>query len=150
MGKKRQKLPDGTQIVIVEKKGMGGCGLIFCIVAALFIFFVVLPMGGCTAIMGALGFAVNEAAKDAQEGDESAKVENVPSDLLPGIRVFLDQHEEFGNPSGTQTISDWAQGKRQWVQFNTGRNLLFYLKGGKVVTVYEDDPELGRKKVWGE
>lgn len=67
MGKKKTVLPDGSQVVVVEKKGMGGCGLIMCIVAALFIFFVVLPMGGCSVLLAALGFAVNEGAEAVQE-----------------------------------------------------------------------------------
>lgn len=150
MGRKSKFQADGRQVIVVEKKGMGGCGLILCIVAALFIFFVVLPMGGCTAILGALGIAANEAAKQVQEETESGKAEDVPSDLLPGIRAFLNGHKEFGKPTGTTTIPDWAQGKRQRVQFDTGRDLLFYLKSGQVSTVWEDHPELGRRKVWGE
>ncbi|MBL7066434.1 MAG: hypothetical protein ISS29_01055 [Candidatus Marinimicrobia bacterium] len=71
------------------------------------------------------------------------------SDVLPGIQAFLAKHKEFGLPSRTQSVPNWAQGKRQRVQFKTGRNLLFYLKNGKVVTVYEDTKTGSRKKVWG-
>ncbi len=71
------------------------------------------------------------------------------SDLRPEISTFLGQHPEFGKPTGTQTIDDWAQGPRQKVDFDSGKNLLFYIKNGNVVTVYEDGPN-GRNKVWGE
>lgn len=70
-------------------------------------------------------------------------------EMLPGIKIFLESHSEFGRPIETQTIPDWAQGKRQRVQFSNGRNLLFYLKDGKVTTIWEDIPEEGRKKIWG-
>jgi len=70
--------------------------------------------------------------------------------LLPEISAFLQQHTEFGKPIGSQSVADWAQGSRQRVMFDTGRNLLFYTKGGKVVTVYEDQRSAGRVKVWGE
>lgn len=69
--------------------------------------------------------------------------------LLPGVRSFLRTHDDFGTPSATETIPDWAQGKRQRVRFTNGRSLLFYLKDGKVITVYQDDAEEGRTKVWG-
>ena len=46
-------------------------------------------------------------------------------------------------------MSNWEQGQRQRVQFTSGRNLLFYLKSGEVVTVYEDTRTEGRKKIWG-
>lgn len=68
--------------------------------------------------------------------------------LLPGIRTFLGSHREFCSPTKTQAVSDWAQGTRQRVQVSSGRSLLFYLKGGVVVTVYEDHPTEGRKKIW--
>lgn len=69
--------------------------------------------------------------------------------LLPGVRDFLERHSEFGKPIATQSIPDWAQGKRQRVQFSNGRNLLFYLKEGVVITVFEDSTEKGRTKIWG-
>lgn len=72
-----------------------------------------------------------------------------PSGILPGIRSFLNQNREFGSATTTQPVPDWAQGKRQRVQFTSGRNLLFYLKDGEVVTVYEDTEAEGRKKIWG-
>lgn len=69
--------------------------------------------------------------------------------MLPGVRNFLESHSEFGEPIGTQAITDWAQGKRQRVQFSSGRNLLFYLNDGVVTTVWEDSTEKGRTKIWG-
>ena len=69
-------------------------------------------------------------------------------DLLPEIRAFLRSHSEFGSPIATQPIPDWAHGKRQRVQFTTGRNLLFYLQDGRVLTVYEDFPGDGRVAIW--
>ena len=71
-----------------------------------------------------------------------------PSDVLPGIRFFLNEHKKFGSPIETQSLPDWAEGKRQRVQFTNGRNLLFYLKDSNVVTVYEDTETEGRKKIW--
>ncbi len=69
--------------------------------------------------------------------------------LLPGVRIFLNTHDEFGTPTATQAIPDWAQGKRQSVVLSNGRILLFYLQGDKVVTIYEQDGKGGREKVWG-
>ena len=79
-----------------------------------------------------------------------ANAGDVFSEVMPGIRAFLERHNEFGAPAAIQSVPDWAQGKRQRVQFKNGRNLLFYLKEGKVVSVYEDHPKEGRKKIWGE
>lgn len=70
------------------------------------------------------------------------------SDVLPGIQEFLAKHKEFGSPIRTQSVPDWAKGKRQRIQFTSGRNLLFYLQNGQVVTVYEDTRTDGRKKIW--
>jgi len=72
----------------------------------------------------------------------------IKPDVLSGIQAFLTKHKEYGSPTGTQSVPDWAKGKRQRVQFTTGRNLLFYLKDGVVVTVYEDDSRGDRKKIW--
>jgi len=72
----------------------------------------------------------------------------IKPDILSGIQAFLTKHKEYGSPTGTQSVPDWAKGKRQRVQFTTGRNLLFYLKDGVVVTVYEDDSRGDRKKIW--
>jgi len=71
-----------------------------------------------------------------------------PSRLLPGIQSFLKTHSEFGTPTTTQDIPNWTEGKRQRIQFTSGRNLLFYLKDGVVVTVFEDNSEGDRKKIW--
>lgn len=71
-------------------------------------------------------------------------------DVLPEISVFLQQHSEFGKPITTESVPDWANGKRQRISFNTGRSLLFYTKNGQVMTVYEDQSSAGRVKVWGE
>lgn len=71
------------------------------------------------------------------------------SDVLPGIQMFLAKHQEYGLPIRKQSVPAWAQGERQRIQFSNGRNLLFYLKNGKVVTVYEDTKTEGRKKIWG-
>ena len=63
--------------------------------------------------------------------------------------MFLAEHPEFGSATTTQSVPDWVQGKRQRVRFANGRNLLFYLKDGKVVTVYGCADTEGRKKIWG-
>lgn len=69
---------------------------------------------------------------------------------MPEVAAFLGSHPEFGRPTGTQNVPDWEKGKRQWVNFNTGRNLLFYERDGVVITIYENDPAVGRVKIWGE
>jgi hypothetical protein len=72
--------------------------------------------------------------------------------LRPEVASFLAAHPEFGRPVATRDVPDWAQGPRQRVAFEDGRDLLFYMKGGRVMTVYEDKPgvDIGRVKVWGE
>lgn len=72
-----------------------------------------------------------------------------PAGLRPEIAAFLRAHSEFGQPTGVQHIENWAAGPRQRVDFASGRNLLFYIKNGQVVTVYEDTGN-GRVIVWGK
>lgn len=79
----------------------------------------------------------------------SDKPVSKPSDLLPEISQFLDEHKEFGTAIRTETMPDWAKGKRQRVAFDSGKNLLFYTKDNKVVTVYEDGLN-GRTIIWGK
>ena len=80
----------------------------------------------------------------------SSPSNQIRSDILPGIQTFLTKHMEFGTPSGTESMPDWWQGKRQRIQFTSGRNLLFYLKDGRVVSVYEDTKTESRKRIWNE
>ena len=86
---------------------------------------------------------------DFRPGDAVAAQTNLNPPLLPEVQVFLGVHKEFGKPLSTQSISDWVQGKRQRVTFDSRRSLLFYTKAGQVVTVYEDVAGAGRKIVWG-
>jgi hypothetical protein len=77
---------------------------------------------------------------------------NTPSNILPEIAKFVGEHSEFGTALEVETLSDWAQGKRQRVTFDQNgkrRSMLFYTKDQEVETVYEDGPD-GRKKIWGE
>lgn len=77
---------------------------------------------------------------------------NAPQKLLPGIGTFLAEHEEFGRVLEATDLPNWNEGRRQRVLFKTAgsnRSLLFYLKEGIVVTVYEDGSEK-REVVWGE
>lgn len=76
--------------------------------------------------------------------------DQVALNLLPEIATFLSTNSDFGAATGTQPIPDWRFGKRQRVQFDTGRDLLFYVKDGAVMTVYEDTAASGRQIVWGE
>jgi hypothetical protein len=69
--------------------------------------------------------------------------------LHPEIKTFLSSHSEFGKATGVEDMPDWFKGPRQRVQFDSGRNLLFYMKDGQVVTVWEDTPSSGRQVVWG-
>ena len=71
------------------------------------------------------------------------------TEILQGIQEFLAEHPEFGSATTTESVPDWAQGKRHRVRFTNGRNLLFYLKDGKIVTVYEWSDTEGRKKILG-
>jgi hypothetical protein len=78
-------------------------------------------------------------------------VQTTPSDsLLPEIRTFLTEHAEFGGVRSTEPIPNWAKGSRQRVNFDSGRSLLFYMKNGKVITVYEHVPGEDRKVIWGD
>lgn len=69
--------------------------------------------------------------------------------LLQPVKVFLAEHPEFGKAQSTKPIPNWRFGQRQRVQFDNGRNLLFYTQDGKVTSVYEDTPSEGRVRVWG-
>ena len=82
-------------------------------------------------------------------GDDTGQPSRQPSDLLPGIKAFLETHSEFGRPVRVEKIPDWWKGPRQRVEFASGRNLLFYLSNGHVVSICEDTLS-GRKKIWGD
>lgn len=83
--------------------------------------------------------------KDIATAAPHARTQSVS--LLPEIRGFLAKHQNWGTPGRVQAEPNWARGRRQRVTLS-GRSLLFYTEGGKVVTVYEDMPS-GRKKIWG-
>lgn len=74
---------------------------------------------------------------------------NGSASILPGIKTFLLENPQLGTPKNTENFADWAQGERQIVQFKDGRNMLFYLSSGKVVSVHENTETEGRKKIWG-
>lgn len=98
-----------------------------------------LLIGVATGVPGLVGFPMSVAAQSTLN----------PS-LLPEISAFISTHKEFGKPVSTQSVPNWAQGKRQRVAFDSGRSLLFYTKDGRVVTVHADAAGAGRKVVWGE
>jgi hypothetical protein len=118
--------------------------------------------GCCSGIVliGALGFfgvcllgIVNRKPGEAPVADSPpGRVAPQPAGpaLLPEVAAFLASHPEYGKPTGVQAVPNWAKGKRQRVRFDSGRDLLFYEKGGAVATVYEDDSSEGRRKIWGE
>ena len=111
-------------------------------------------LSGCLLIVilfGLLALIVPESPRqlDTQPGDPPNGTRPGPS-LMPEVAAFLNSHHEFGTPTSTQDVPNWAEGKRQRVNFDSGRSLLFYMKDGEVVTVYENHPSEGRKKVWGE
>ena len=62
-------------------------------------------------------------------------VDPVPG-MLPEIKTFLRAHPEFGEPISRTDVPDWANGKRQRVQFVGGRDLLFYTENGQVRSVH--------------
>lgn len=70
--------------------------------------------------------------------------------VLDPIKSFIAEHPEFGEPRSTSDVPDWRYGQRQRIVFESGRNLLFYIHEGEVITVYEDSPTDGRELVWGE
>lgn len=75
-------------------------------------------------------------------------------EVLPEVSAFLLEHPEFGEARRTQAVPNWLKGKRQRITSSTGRELLFYMLDGQVVTVYEDAPssvpgqDWERKKIW--
>jgi hypothetical protein len=119
-------------------------------------------LGGCLGCIGLITVAgigllilavvfVGSTAHEVGERDHPAIGTQAPTaGLLSEVAAFLETHREFGAPTRTQYVPDWAKGKRQRVGFDSGRSLLFYTKNGVVVTVYEDDPSEGRVKIWGE
>lgn len=70
--------------------------------------------------------------------------------LLPEVATFLKEHTDFGRAVASETMPDWANGKRQRVNLDLGRSLVFYTKDGAVITVYENQTGDGQVKVWGE
>lgn len=70
--------------------------------------------------------------------------------LISEVGVFLKSHSDLGRPVASQDVADWSNGRRQRVSFDSGRSLLFYTEGGRVVTVWEDTPGRGRVVIWGE
>lgn len=90
-------------------------------------------------------------ARNANTEKTQPTASTLPAGLLPEIAQFLDEHKEFGKPTRIEAMPDWAKGKRQRVVLELNesrRNLLFYMKENKVITVYEDDGS--RKIVWGK
>ena len=80
----------------------------------------------------------------------STRTEAPAPELLQSIHQFLEDHQGFGTPVSAQALPDWAEGKRQRVKFGNGTILIFYSKDDVVVTVYEDNPQNGRKRIWGD
>ncbi len=70
-----------------------------------------------------------------------------PAVLLPPIAAFLKEHREFGTPIAAADLPDWASGRRQTVRFEGGYDLMFYLEGDSVRSVWSTSP---RQLVWGE
>ncbi len=97
--------------------------------------------------------AVRVAPPSTSLAESSASTSPVPSalsasslPLIPEISLFLDSHREWGSPTSVQSVPDWAEGKRQRVDFSSGRSLLFYMKDGQVLSVSDQQ----RQKIWGE
>ena len=109
------------------------------------------------AVLSIIG-RMSDGGKAAQESkappsierqviQDASPPESVPG-ILPEVREFLAAHSEMGTASRAVGVPDWAQGKRQRVYFLDGGSLLFYLKSGRVVSVYRDTPSDGRISVW--
>jgi hypothetical protein len=72
--------------------------------------------------------------------------------MMPEVARFLSEHRTFGTARTVRNAADWEKGKRQLIQFDTGRTLLFYEKDGVVVAVYDMSEPAGvlRGRAWGE
>lgn len=74
---------------------------------------------------------------------------DAPEGLLPEVASFLAAHPDFGHATEVQEQPDWAEGPRQGVVTDQGKTLLFYIKNGQVVTIYDNGPG-ERTKLWGD
>jgi hypothetical protein len=106
---------------------------------------------GCLTVFVAL-FIVFYVASSFMDTDKTPASTTTATELsiLAPIKSFIAEHPEFGEPRSTSEVPDWRYGQRQRIIFESGRNLLFYIHEGEVITVYEDSPNDGRKRVWGE
>lgn len=68
--------------------------------------------------------------------------------LLPGMAEHLQAHPELGQPTSTESAADWKEGKRLRVYTNKGRGFLFYMKDGKVESVYESFNNGPNQRIW--
>jgi|GEM_PF-2590966 len=73
-----------------------------------------------------------------------------PSGMIPEVSKFLESHPEFGRPIHARRAQNWVKGKRQRIEFMSGRILEFYELNGQVMTVWESSPDRERVIVWGE
>lgn len=67
----------------------------------------------------------------------------------PAITAFMKGHPQLGLGTATQAedAKDWPQGKRQHVITDSGKRLIFFLKGEQVQAVY-DESGSHRVLVW--
>jgi hypothetical protein len=77
--------------------------------------------------------------------DSTKRARAVPG-LASEIATWLEANPLYGTARSAEDMPNWARGRRQQVRTTTGA-YLFYLEGGEVVTVYENDYS-GRREVW--
>jgi hypothetical protein len=100
-----------------------------------------------TLTVGLLALATTERKPSSTNRHRQQSSSAVPG-LDRGVASFLAAHPEFGKATNGWDAPDWAEGPRRWVRFDGGRELLFYLKGEVVVSVYENVPGQGLTRVW--
>jgi hypothetical protein len=116
------------------------------------------PACGAPAGAGAPGLSGNPAAKwigaalavllllfiisTARERDEERR----EIAAHPAVATWVSDFPDLGQIRRVEDLPEWAEGTRQRVVTDRGE-YLFYLKGGRVVTVYEDGPD-GRREFW--
>ena len=108
--------------------------------------FLIIPAGVGVALffLSLADFSSNGRA------DERDALKEETSVVLPNrVEEFFLKNYQFGKPLEAQWVVGWRNGQRLWVETDTGRSLLLYLKDGEVVTVYQDYPDKGRVKMWG-
>lgn len=114
-----------------------------CVVTLVALFVIAFSIAVCMNPGGPSG---NRGAAPAP----AASAEPSGPSLLPEVRDWFAAHGDFGRPTRSEDIPDWARGKRQAVTNDAGQRLLIYIKDGEVETVYDTTPGHDRVILWGD